>query len=51
MNVDECQQFKKTFFLILMEASQDGCSLISSRFLPESIGEWRYLFYIVIDAL
>ena len=34
-----------------MEASQDGCFLIYSTFLPQSIDEWRNLFYIVIDAL
>ena len=39
-NVDECKQMKKKhFFLILVEASQDGCS------------KWRKLFNIVVDAL
>ena len=34
-----------------MEASQDWCSLIYSRFLPQTIDEWKNLFYILIDAL
>ena len=38
-------------FLILMEASQDGCSLICVDFSLKSKVEWRDLFYTVIDAL
>ena len=34
-----------------MEASQDGCSLITVDFSLKSIDEWKNLFYMVIDVL
>ena len=39
------------FFLILVEASQDGCSLICVDFSLKSLDEWRNLFHIVVDGL
>ena len=41
----------KIFFLILTEASQDGCFLICVDFSLKNIYERRNLFYIAIDAL
>ena len=37
--------------MILVEASQNGYSLIYVDFSIKSLGEWRNLFYIVADAL
>ena len=37
--------------MILVEASQDGCSLICVDFSLESLDESRNLFYVVVDAL
>ena len=36
MNVDECKQIKKILF-VLVEASQDGCSLICIDFSPQRL--------------
>ena len=39
------------FFIVINKTSEDGCSLICGRFLPQKHSEWRDMFFIVIDAL
>ena len=53
-SVDECRRMQtsqKNFFLVLMEASEDVCSLICRKFLPQKHRLMKKFFYIVIDAL